>query len=553
MRKEWVNPLDVHFAKDMASFAAGSGNRKSVIGSFSKGPVTPQAEFDLGPSYNDRVGDTGSDGPTGYPSPPQSLKSNDQGYGLNSSETKAQPQTARPAAPSNLRRVNTTEEMQLPSPATSEDRGDGLVVINNTSSKRETMNFHGPKRTDEGARKQWKEKSEQEKMAIKRRRQTEGFEGNFAAFNFGGVDLSIPMPSVSPDSAFHQRSQSPAGSKDTASTPEKRSTEESTQSESATSQETWTEHENQPKKKAAGRPLDPWIDALPQIPSKGNSKQLPLDLSTFEAPSIHSISSYPRRDSDTRAPGTPTALRVIPSTAAQASVTSRQPQHRGRGADGFDAPPRLEPDGRPQSPLRAKGPIEGDFPLSEGLSRGRRPAPDPIMVPSPTTAPQPPFRPVREDDASTLLPSWADRTERHLSAIPAPLTPLGNSSFTDEDLNSLPANSTSMSSPFAPRLPSPTFPSLMQPTSPGSRNLASDSEMSFEEEIANSLGHHMLGDLSIPTNSTTSENGRRLEKKTAPPRPPPITLPPGKNRPGGGTPTSSIKSPVNTEFSIGFI
>jgi hypothetical protein len=553
MKKEWVNPLDVHFAKDMSSFGTSSGNRTGS-GSIPKSPLAAQAEFWLGPGGDDKPSESGLDGSTGYPSPPQSVKSSDQGYGQNSSEAKGQSQTTRPAAPSNLRRVNTAEETRLPSPADSEGRGDGLM-IQNGSAKRETMNFHGPKRTDESARKQWKEKSELEKLAIKRRRQTEGFEGNFAAFNFGGVDLSMPMPSTSPDSVLQHRPMSPAGSKDTASTLEKRSTGESAHSDSMTSQDTSVEHQKSPQKPAV-KPLDPWTDALPQIPPKGHSKQAPSEVSShrsYETQSLHSMASrsiHARGDSDTRAPGTPTALRVFPSVSEQAPA-SPQSQHRGRGTDSFDAPPRLDPDRRPQSPLRAKGPMEGDFPMSKGLPRGRRPPPNPITVPPSTTGLKPPTRPAREDETSSSLPSWADRAERHLSAIPAPLTPLGNSpSFNDGDLNPWAAN-TGTSSPLAPRLPSPTFPSLKKSIS-GTDNLTSGFEMSFEEEIANSLSHHMLSDLGSPT-SFTSSDSRRVEKKTAPPRPPPITLPPGKNGPGGGTPTSSLKSPVNAEFSSGFI
>lgn len=554
MRKDWVNPLDVHFAKDMAPFSTSSSNLKSGSGSVPKSPLAAQAEFWLGPGGDDKAGEGSLDGPTGYPSPPQSVRSSDQSYSPNSPEPKAQPATTRPAAPSNLRRVNTAEETRLPSPAASDDRGDGLM-IQNASSKRETMNFHGPKRTDESARKQWKEKSEQERMAIKRRRQTEGFEGNFAAFNFGAVDLSMPMPPASFESVSDQRPQSSAGSKHTASTSEKRSTGESTQSESVTSQDTWAEQQN--PQKTGSKPLDPWTDALPQIPSKGHSKQMPSEVSShqsFEAPSLHSMASrsiHARGDSDTRSPGTPTALRAFPAATEQASASSPQSQHRGRATDKFDAPPRVDPDRRSQSPLRSRGPMEGDFPVSKGLPRGRRPAPGPIKVPSSSASSKPPSRPAREDETSSTLPSWADRSERHLSAMPAPLTPLGTSpNFMS---NNPWAKSMTTSSPVAPRIPSPTFPSLKKSMSSSNENLSSGFEMSFEEEIANSLGHHMLSDLGSPTSISSTDTGRRVEKKTAPPRPPPITLPPGKNGPGGGTPTGSLKSPVKLEFSTGFI
>lgn len=418
-------------------------------------------------------------------------------------------------------------------------------MIRNINAKRETMTFHAPRRAEEKEqRKQWKDRTDVEREAIKKRRQTEGFEGNFSAFNFGGVpvDTSVPLPTASPESTL-ARLESPAGSKETASSLDKRSTGDSVRSESVTSRDTYGDEK--PAVKPAVRPLDPWTDALPRIPSEISSHQ------SYTKPSfdsLHSRSVHARGDSDTRAPGTPTALR---STAVEQPPTVSSPPHqRGRPVEQFPAPPRLDPDRRSQSPLRSKGPMEGDFPMSKGLPRGRRPAPAPIAI-QPATAPmKPPIRPPRDDEDGSLLPTWADRAERHLSAIPAPLTPLGTSpNFRDTDISPWAANAAT-SSPIAPRLPSPTFPSLEKSMSSGSDKLTTGFEMSFGEEIANSLSHHMLTELS----PTSPDSGRRVEKRTAPPRPPPITLPPGKNGSTGmRTPTGSMKSPVASEFSAGFI
>jgi hypothetical protein len=539
IKKDWVNPLDVHFAKDMPF--ANSGKTKSTTTSFPKSPLA-QTEFKLDTNVTSLSAGIGNFdiGPSGYPSPPQSVKSNDT---PNSPEMKPQIQTSRPSAPSGLRRVNTAEQTQLPSPATSEDRGDGLMIRNGNAKRETMMGFHAPRRAEEPTqRKQWKDRTDQEREAIKKRRQTEGFEGNFSAFNFGGapVDTSVPLPTASPESTL-ARLDSPSGSKETASSIDKRSTGDSVRSESVTSRDTYGD--GKPAEKPIVKPLDPWTDALPRIPSEMNGHR------SYAKPSfdsLHSRSVHARGDSDTRAPGTPTALR---STVEQPSAVSSPPQ-RGRAVEQFDAPPKLNPDRRSQSPLRSKGPMEGDFPVSKGLPRGRRPTITSITTQSSTAPMKAPVRPPREDEDSAVLPSWADRAERHLSAIPAPLTPLGTSpNLRDTDISPW-ASKTTTSSPIAPRLPSPTFPSLEKSVSAGSDNLTAGLGLSFGEEIANSLSHHMLTELS----PTSGDAGRRVQKRTAPPRPPPITLPPGKNGSTGmRTPTGSMKSPVASEFSAGFI
>lgn len=530
-----------------------SSPSKTATPTFSRSPL---AQTDLGLGTNHKRIDNSLDGvmgPTGYPSPPQSIKSSDQISTSNSTESKTLSQTNRPVEPSGLRRVNTAEETRIPSPATSDDRGEGLM-IRNVNAKRDTLAFHAPRRAEEStARKTWKEKTDEEREAIKKRRQTEGFEGNFSAFNFGGapIDTSFPMPSASPESTFY-RPGSPADSRGSHSPLEKRTTGDSAHTQSTLSRET-TGNE-----RVAVKPLDPWTDALPRIPVKGHSKQVPSEVSSQQsygttASMVESPPSRPvhaRGDSDTRAPGTPTALRAPPTIAEYFPISNAQSQ-RGRTVEKMNAPPKLDPDRRSQSPLRSRGPIEGDFPLSNGLPRGRRPAPAPISVPSPAGGGlKPPSRPPREDEKSGSLPTWADRAERHLSALPAPLTPLGASPnpMADKDLTPW-AATTTPTSPIAPRLPSPTFSSLEKSTSSGGNDFGKSFEMSFEEEIANSLGHHMFSDLSSPTDPSI-----KVEKKAAPPRPPYTTLPPGNSGTSRtGTPTGSIKSPIRAEFTPSFI
>lgn len=610
MKKDWVNPHDIQFGKDMSSGRPHTSAGPSAL----KSPLN--FEFDIGDGNDSGAGTKAesSIGPNGYPSPPPSVKSVEQGLTRVNTEPKLS-QSSKPPAPSSLRRVNTADQNRLPSPAVSEERLDGPVV-RNVQARRDTMTFHSPRRrsfaknVDEGVAKRevW-ERTEQERAEIKKRRQTEGFEGNFSAFNFGGsaIDTSTPMPTdipISPTTTVRhenfldtKRASPPAV--------EKKSAQERGMSEPM-----MADAMDGDQKAGSGQADSPSWPSIQSMRLDGAPSVAPGGRRGHNTPSLDSLAkpTRPRVDSDTRCPDTPTALRAPPPVTDRVTIRSSQisqdrqssdrleevpppklnpgrlsqsplrskpptegdfpvskglprgrrpgspESQRGRSPERFEEapPPKLNPDRRSQSPLRARQPIEGNFPVSKGLPRGRRPGPGPAPIaPVPYGAGNPPPRPPRESEGVTTLPGWADRTDKHLSALPAPLSPMcGKTSFADSDLNSGAAKTLGAPTLGPPRLPSPTFSSL---------------EESMSENFAKAFDDFTSADPAPPEPSkplispVLSEFGVRIgdgraspirvEAKKAPPRPNPITLPPSK----GATPNGSVKSPTAGEFSPGFI
>lgn len=486
----WVNPLDVQFGRDMT---LGSPLTPKEISPTAKSPLSQLSQFDFGVSKQ-----------TGLPSPPPSLKSSDTGLSVSTTR-----------APTSLRRVDTAESYAN-SP---ED-----APIRSPWTRRETMTFHSPRRKSFS-----KNLDQRDKDGQKKKRQTEGFEGNFSAFNFSATEEAIPLPDrpVSPKSSLGDTLKSAPQIEAAPKSPafleavQKREVSDFLRSASRTPSYV---DDDPPIKIPMSKPSDPPTSSLPQIPKKNPRR----------TPSIESIAAVfrPRMDSDTRAPGTPTALRAPPGERTPPRGRSMHKLDRGRSSERFDAPPRLDPDRRSQSPLRSKVLLEGEFPVSRGLPRGRRPPP--VEITTSPTAVAAPQRPPRENEGLSL-PPWADRAERHLSALPAPLTPLSSNSFIgDKDLSPWVSSTTSPTSPIAPRLPSPTFPSLEMAIISSSEDLAKTFELALREESAK---------------SPLASPGMRVTMDKAPPRPGPITLPPGVG--GGVSGTPSLKSPG--EFSPGFI
>ncbi|GAB0136131.1 hypothetical protein EsDP_00004443 [Epichloe bromicola] len=185
----------------------------------------------------------------------------------------------------------------------------------------------------------------------------------------------------------------------------------------------------------------------------------------------------------------------------------------------------------PSSPFTRR-PMEGDFPVSKGLPRGRRPEP---LQAHPVSAPD-------HEGAEFLLPAWSglDRSEPRLSAIPAPLTPARP--YTSH------GSGTDVSTPtsaVAPRIPSPTFPSLEQSISGLSSTFGKRFEINFDEH----LNSPTLGE--FPSIGRCAGGvSRCVEAKKAPARPAPATLPRPSNGQGGIVPTMT---PAATEFSATFI
>ncbi|KAG9252504.1 uncharacterized protein F5Z01DRAFT_638375 [Emericellopsis atlantica] len=518
MKKDWVNPLDVHF---------GKGDRDAPQRPHtSAGPTAKRpprhSDFDIGSQGDEKSRVMASVGPNGYPSPPPSIKSEDPDPLIRVS---TEPKSTKPTALSALRRVNTAEpNLQL---ATNEG-GLESPVVRNALAKRDTMSFHSPRRRSiskqtndsASARRVIKNRTDEEKAEIKKRRQTEGFEGNFSAFNFGApaVDTSIPLPTERPISPTNtsdrtespidrQRLSSPFSDRQADRPVDRKNARERGMSEAMTIEAAVDQDD--------GLSMTESSDSLFPQPPAHEAKRSDNTLSL--TPSIESLTkpARPRGDSDTRGPNTPTALRAPPPISARPSICSVHssdsarlvkeapppklnpdrrsqsplrskaamegdfPFHQGlpRGrkpgsigsiasptSELFDhaPPPTLHANGRSQSPLRARQPAEGDFPVNKGLPRGRRPGPgSPAIAPVPASTTAAPPRPPREDEGLTVTPAWAERAEKHLSALPAPLTPaVSRASHLDSDIS--PWASKEGGAPFlaAPRLPSPTFSSL---------------------------------------------------------------------------------------------
>jgi hypothetical protein len=250
---------------------------------------------------------------------------------------------------------------------------------------------------------------------------------------------------------------------------------------------------------------------------------------------------------------------------------------------------------RPATSPYNRQPMEGDFPRHRGLPRGRTPQPPPGEAPVSPLSPgsasrwkqwrssmmrspkgeaqaqnQQPGEEADVPEHGYTLPNWDDfdeRSDRHRSAIPPPLTPYSPYSPWSGE-----ASSSALTSPTAPRLPSPTFPSLEKSISSSNENLAKTFELFYEDsrdhvpepaqpqlQPQQPLQKPQMPLISPVANDfpdqSKSQSPRRVDAVKAPPRPAPITVPPS---PREGLPTSEfgMRSPAlvpNKEFSAGFI
>lgn len=263
-----------------------------------------------------------------------------------------------------------------------------------------------------------------------------------------------------------------------------------------------------------------------------------------------------------------------------------------RSGERYEDRPRLSP--------YARQPMEGDFPLSKGLPRGRRPKRPSAEGRTESLASSnyndndsqnynqnyngtgtgtdgnaTRGRPVEvEEDQSFALPAWDffDRSNPHRSAIPAPLSPVRGESAASAALLDSPTWSASpLTSAQAPRLPSPTFPSLEKSISSSSENLAKSFGLpSLERPLISPV----LGDFSsvlgggggIREPGQSSKGPLGEPKMVAPPRLGPVMVPPdihnnnnNNNNSGSGSnssgPQGSCRSPMMMDlgFSEPFI
>lgn len=552
-RKEWINPLDVHFGKDPTgappSLASTEAPARSPLGlEFSPDDkdetptkVSSPVKETAHPFKNETVHKNG------YPSPPQSVSNADQ--------------TLSPTV-SDLSMVNGhIDPSSLPSPAasaprTSEERWDA-PVIRNVSAKRDTTTFHSPRR-----RSFTMDVKQQELERLRKQRQTEGFAGSFADFDFGEIVTKQPSIEQFPEppatriqpSSPPMRQQAPKGRSNTIT---------SKQSETApTRPDRSTSISGSSTLPALSPSNSPLIDAnafdlpppapveapaaAPARPATGYGRlggppsaaagahPGSTPVTTFEPPPRLGFRARLGSDASSRrktGPPKPLQTTAAPPVPAQADEPSPKspfltPSNSDNQMTETDGAKKSLDIKTPKSPYQ-KTVLEGDFPVTKGLPRGR----------------QPPRRPPRSDEAPSpekpdfSIPNWSslNGAEPRHSAMPPPLA-----------MGSQPRPSTSSGAPSM--LPSPSFASLELSISGGGESLT----QAFEEALGKtSLAPGLVGDFfSIDTtNLGNVPAGTRVEAKKAPPRPAPVTLPPSPTK--NAEPRSP--APTQSEFGAGFI
>ena len=484
--REWINPLDVHFVRDTSGPASGP----QAIASAPKSPLALEVNADEvsedkrgsdntqsshGTKNFDKYHPTANHN-NGYPSPPQSISNGDQSLSPATPDlSNGSSQATSPGGPSSL-----------PSPATSatsvqhtsDERWDA-PVIRNVMAKRDTTTFHSPRR-----RSFTKDIEVEELEKLRKQQQTEGFAGNFAAFDFGETVTRQPSREPQPEQEvaienIEQKKEAPREETREAAREEVREEprEEPRKAHKEEPQSSISPHiapflsqdmefPKVPKRRYSGPQVVSGVFEQPPpapverpadgparpVTSHGNMQRVGAPpaaagahpgngFESFERPPLP-LGFRARLGSDAsarRKTGPPRPLRpaaeLVPQQSEPSIKSPNQPP-RQTTTPTTDAPKKsLE-----TSPLTAyKKPMEGDFPVTKGLPRGR----------------QPPRRPPRSDELVApekpdfAIPDWNgfNREEPRHSAIPPPLSPAKQ-------------GRPSTSSAVAPQLPSPSFASF---------------------------------------------------------------------------------------------
>lgn len=566
--KEWVNPLDVHFCKDStAAPPPGSRNAdgpaKSPLalhfGVDDDGDVTNPASH---PEDKTLLSKNDTTLNNGYPSPPQSVSNADQTLSPSVSDLST---ASKP----------TGDPSSLPSPAvsaprSSEDRWEA-PIIRNVLAKRDTTTFHSPRRCSFTM-----DMEQRELDRLRKQRQTEGFAGSFADFDFGEIitkQASIeqfpeppssgltaspkaePFPTFTenqphtsiPDSALtnpaktapRRPERSPRNSQMDSTV--MRSMNNSPELPSTTFQLPPPAPVEVPRTVSA-RPMTSYgrIGGPPAAAAGAHPGNEPV--TTFEPPPRLGFRARLGSDaSSRRKTGPPKPLKTSASQPAllckgvSPAVQRDEPSPKSLFLPPSHSTNHVPSDEATKGSLDMKSPgspytkpsLEGDFPVSKGLPRGR----------------QPPRRPPRSDEAPSperpgfSLPDWGlvNPAEPRHSAMPPPLITSGY-------------RRPSTSSAIDMALPSPSFASLELDISSSGESLT----QAFEEALGKTaLSPGLVGDFftvdtssASPTSTTT-----RVEAKKAPPRPAPVTLPPSPKK------STEPRSPAPTQskFSNSFI
>lgn len=525
--KEWVNPLDVHFSKETLSSSIHKSHEAATRSPLSQSEASTEkpGSVDRNLLGKDIIISTTvhtSEMNNGYPSPPPSVSNGDQCLSPGPADaTTLSTKNNSPAIPSSL-----------PSPATSaarssEDRWEAPVV-RNVLARRDTATFHSPRRRSFTMD---IEAKPEELKKMRKQQQTEGFAGNFADFDFGETvkrqtTIDFPIPdSMTNKSELREDFKFPA--LDLSQFPKvtqgrKDATKKEVESSSAQSHEP-------SKLPPLGPPPRSDIPARP-VTSYGPSDRVKTSNTSTSAthkgtfvgsldlavpPGFHSRFDLDKDTKPKTAP--PRPLRpALPIDAKHSENSPKSPFAPSPSMKSLKSPddaPRPSVDHSPGSPF-TQAPMEGAFPKTKGLPRGR----------------QPPRRPPRSDEATNqnlgankpdfAVPNWGlDKSEPRRSAMPAPLAPLS------PPRQPRPSTSSTMTTATAPRIPSPTFTSLEISLSDATDSLAMAFEEAFEKSAASAgFSGDFFSTDQRPATAMPLGNSTRIETATAPPRPPPMNF-----------------------------
>ncbi|OAR01547.1 hypothetical protein LLEC1_07742 [Akanthomyces lecanii] len=566
--KEWVNPLDVHFCKDSTGDPLSRPNNtdgpaKSPLAlHFAVNDDEDVAEPSNPSKDKTSLSKNGTALNNGYPSPPQSVNNADQTLSPSVSDLSM---AGKPNG----------DPSSLPSPATSaprssEDRWEA-PVIRNVAAKRDTTTFNSPRRCSFTM-----DVEQQELERLRKQRQTEGFAGSFADFDFGEI--------ITKQASVEQFPEPPSSGLNASPRVEPFPTFREHQLPTSEPHSVLTTSVNTAPRRPKRSPRNSQMDST-AMRSMNNSPELASTNLQFPPPApveaprtagarpatsygriggvpAAAAGAHPGNDSPTtfdppprlgfrarlgsdassrRKAGPPKPLKTSASQPALVQKgASHSIQHDEPSPKSPILPPALSANAVPsgqdtkrsldlQSPrsLYTKPTLEGDFPVSKGLPRGR----------------QPPRRPPRSDEAASpdrpdfSLPDWGlvNPSEPRHSAMPPPLMTGGQ-------------RRPSTSSAFDISLPSPSFASLELDISSSGESLTE----AFEEALGKTaLSPGLVGDFfTIDTSSAGSTNTTtRVEAKKAPPRPAPVTLPPSPKK----CTESRSPAPTRSEFGNSFI
>ncbi|PHH76394.1 hypothetical protein CDD83_4261 [Cordyceps sp. RAO-2017] len=542
---DWVNPLDVHFSRDASASRPGTPAAAAA-------KTGLLAKFDFGAddaATRAKADEPQQHGANGCPSPPQSDCRSDRSYfayhpSVGHVSPESRPPSSRCPAPSALRNVNTLAATSLPTPAppsppsSSDGQGNGPAPPSEPAARHRAPTLRRPHRPsftvsfdDPGQR------------AARRTQHIEGFVGNFADFDFGDSILR-PSADIAAGKAV-EAAREPTERADSATEPAPDLGGESPPGR-------LTAPSLAPSRKL------PALSLSIGLPSEttGDGARLPADVPTSSVgnhgrgvglglapdPSRGFTSRVDSRSHSTRAPP-PQPLRPLQpwAGAEKAKSSPRSPygpplEGEGSYVRGPEAETPQRPSGKlPVSPF-SRQPMDGDFPVSKGLPRGRLLEPPALPFSSPGSTDDDDedhaFGRGRfldgdededeDDEGGLILPSWPafGNSEHRQSAVPPPLS---TSSRSPVRPDASPAASSS-----APRLPSPVFSSLITSFSNTSGDLARSFELALEESL-NGAGFPALGRGAGLGGSPT-----RVEARRAPPRPEaPVTVPPSGTDRGG--------------------